>query len=80
MKAPFGSLSGQSFVDVLRSTVGGLKRVSSCLLDMFPVSACFEAEQGRVEPRSTMDYYVLEVQQILQKKINGLLEAPLPAV
>jgi hypothetical protein len=35
---------GQSFVSVLRSRVGGLKRLSSCLLDVFPVTECFEAE------------------------------------
>ena len=42
---------GHSFVNVLHSTMGGLKRLSSCLLNVFPVSECFEAELGRVEPR-----------------------------
>jgi hypothetical protein len=77
VKAPSGPLSGRSFVDMLQSKVGGLKRPSSCLLNMIPMSANFEAKQGGVEPRSAMDCYVLEVQQIPQKKFLG---APLPVV
>jgi hypothetical protein len=34
---------GQSFASVLRSRVGGLERLSSCLLDVFPMTECFEA-------------------------------------
>jgi hypothetical protein len=60
VKAPSGPLLGWSFVDMLQSKVGGFKRPSSCLLDVIPVSAYFEAKQGRVEG-SAMDCYVLEV-------------------
>ena len=36
-------------MNMLRSTVGELKRLSSCLLDVFLMSECFEAELGGVE-------------------------------
>ena len=57
-----GSRYGRSFVNVLRLTVGGLKRILLCLLDMFLVSECFEVELGRVEPRSAVDYYAMEAE------------------
>jgi hypothetical protein len=44
-----GYRNGRSFVNVLRLTAGVLKSMSSCLLDVFPVSECFEAELGGVE-------------------------------
>ena len=64
-----GSRFGRSFVSVLRSTVGGLKCVSSGLLDVFLVSECFEAELGGVEQRSTVDCYVMEAEQISLKEL-----------
>jgi hypothetical protein len=67
--ASVGSRFGRSFVNVLRSTVGGLKRVSSCLLDVFPVSECFEAELGGVEQQSTVDCYAMEAEQISSKEL-----------
>ena len=39
---------GRSFANVLRATVGGVKCLSSCLFDVFPVSECYEAESGSV--------------------------------
>jgi hypothetical protein len=71
-----GSRYGCSFVNVLRLTVGGLKRLSSCLLDVFPVLECFEAELGGVEPRSAVNCYAMEAKQILSKE---LLVVPSPA-
>ena len=74
--ASSGSRYGRSFVNVLRSTVGGLKRLSSCLFNVFPMSECFKAELGIVEPRSAVDYYVMEAEQISSKE---LLVVPSPA-
>ena len=71
-----GFCYGWSFVNVLRSTVGGLKRLSSFLLDVFPVSECFKAELGGVEQRSTVDCYMMEPEQMLSKE---LLVLPSPA-
>jgi hypothetical protein len=53
--------------------VGRVKCLSSCLLDVFPASECYEAELGRVERRSTVDCYAMEAAQVLSKK---LLVAP----
>ena len=39
-----GPRYGRSFMNVLRSMVGGLKCLSLCLLDVFMVTECFEAE------------------------------------
>jgi hypothetical protein len=64
-------------IDCWRLEASIFEHPSSCLLDVFLVSACFKAEQGGVEPRSIVDCYVLEVQQISQKKFNEVLEAPL---
>jgi hypothetical protein len=61
--------SGRSFVNVLRSTTGGLKRKSSCLLDVFPVSECFEAELGGVEQRTAVDCYAMEAEQFSSKEL-----------
>jgi hypothetical protein len=60
--------------------VGGLKLLSSCLLDVFPVSACFETKHDEVEPHLAVDCYDLEVQQISPKKKKSPLEASLPVV
>jgi hypothetical protein len=43
--------------------------VSSCLLDVFPMSECFEAELGGVEQRSAIDCYVMEAEQISSKEM-----------
>jgi hypothetical protein len=67
--ASAGFRYGRSFVNVLRSMVGGLKRLSSCLLDVFPVSKCFEAELGGVEQRSAVDCYAMEAEQISSKEL-----------
>jgi hypothetical protein len=71
-----GSHYGRSFMNVLRSTVGGLKRLSSYLLYVLPVSECFEVELGGVEPRSAVDCYAMEAKQISSKE---LLVVPSPA-
>jgi hypothetical protein len=68
---------GRSFVNVLRSTAGRLKSMSSCLLDVFPVSECFEAELGGVEQRITVDCYAMEAEQISSKE---LVVVPSPAL
>ena len=60
--ASVGFHYGLSFVNVLRSTVGGLKGLSSCLLNVIPVSECFEAELGGVEQRSVVDCYTMEAE------------------
>ena len=44
--------------------------------DVFPVSECFKAELRGVEPRSAVDCYTMEAEQILSKE---LLVVPLPA-
>ena len=67
---------GRSFVNVLRSTAGGLKTMSSCLLDVFPVSECFEEELGGVEQRIAVDCYAMEAEQISLKELVGV---PMPA-
>jgi hypothetical protein len=64
-----GSHYGRSFVNVLRSTAGGLKRKSLCLLNVFPVSECFEVELGGVEQRSVVDCYAMEAEQISSKEL-----------
>jgi hypothetical protein len=73
LTATYGSCFGWSFVNVLRSTVGGVKHLSSCLLDVFPVSECYKAELGKVELRSAVDCYAMEAEQFLSKE---LLVAP----
>jgi hypothetical protein len=72
----FGYRYGRSFVNVLQSTAGGLKSMSSCLLDIFPVSECFEAELGGVEQRIAVDCYAMEAEQISLKE---LVVVPSPA-
>ena len=72
----YGSRFGRSFMNMLQSTLSGVKRLSACLFDVFPVSECFEAELGRVEPRSVVDCYAMEAEQFLLKE---LLVAPLLA-
>jgi hypothetical protein len=67
--ASAGSRFGRSFANVLRSTVGGFKRVSSCLLDVFPVSEKFEAELGGVEHRSAVDCYAMEAERMSSKEL-----------
>ena len=54
----------------------GLKLLSSCILDKFPMTACFEPGHGRVEPRLAVDCYNLEV---LQKQKSVSPAAPSPA-
>jgi hypothetical protein len=49
LTATYGSCFGWSLVNVLWSTVGGVKHLSSCLLNVFPVSECYKAELGKVE-------------------------------
>ena len=66
--ATYGFHFGQSFANVLRATVGGVKRLSSCLLDVFLMSECYKAELGRVEPRSVVDCYAMEAEQVLSKE------------
>ena len=60
-----GVNSGKLFVDVLHSSSGAVARTSdwkvfsSCLLDLCPVSSCFET--GSVgEKQSAVDCFVLE--------------------
>jgi hypothetical protein len=67
--ASAGSRFGRSFVNVLRSTEGGFKRVSSCLLDVFPVSKRFKAELGGVEHRSAVDCYAMEAERMSSKEL-----------
>jgi hypothetical protein len=55
-----GSRFGQSFVNMLLSTVGGEKHLSLFLLNAFPVSDCFEVELGGVELRSAVAGYAME--------------------
>ena len=71
--ATYGICFGRSFANVLRATVGGVKCLSSCLLNVFPVSESYEVELGRVELQSIVDCYALEVEQVLSKE---LLVAP----
>ena len=59
----------RSFVNVLRMTAGGVKSMSSCLLNFFLVSECFEAELGGVEQRIAMDCYAMEAKQISSKEL-----------
>jgi hypothetical protein len=66
--ATYGFHSRQSFANLLRPTVGGVKRLSSCLLDLFTVSKRYEAELGRVRLRSTMYCYTMEAEQVLSKE------------
>ena len=67
--ASAGLRYGRSFVNVLRSTVGGLKCLSSCLFYVFSVSECFEVELGGVEQRSAVDCYAMEAEQMSSKEL-----------
>ena len=67
--ASYGLRFGRSFANVLRATEGGVKFLSSCRLDVFPVPGCYEAELGKVEPRSAVDCYAMEDAQVLSKEI-----------
>jgi hypothetical protein len=70
--ASAGFCCGWSFVNVLRSMVGGLKHLSSCLLDVFPVSECFEAESASAGfrwQRFVVNCYAMEAEQISSKEL-----------
>ena len=74
--------SWHSFVEVIRTASGvevrkDLKCLSSCLLDVFLVSASLVKGSDREETSIAVDCYELDelvtlVQQILRKKKNGV--------